>query len=257
MRVFNPTLREHGFTSPHTVIEMVNDDMPFLVDSISLALDRAGAHPAFSGASDLRGDARPVAGTLLSPARARRSVQGRQAASRRETAAGIVSTHRGGPDRRSRRAAVSRGADRAQHARRAGRVRRLASRCRTPRIRRLQDLSSLSARFDPSDLERGRCARSHGWKIATSLFWATVNIGCRGRKGASPAADRGDRPRAFCAAATSSRTSTNRTLPSDIRRQSRSRDLVLVTKANFDVDRAPIRIPRLCRRQAFRRQGPR
>jgi len=38
VRVFNPTLREHGFTSPHTVIEMVNDDMPFLVDSISLAL---------------------------------------------------------------------------------------------------------------------------------------------------------------------------------------------------------------------------
>ena len=38
VRVFNPTLREHGFISPHTVIEMVNDDMPFLVDSISLAL---------------------------------------------------------------------------------------------------------------------------------------------------------------------------------------------------------------------------
>ena len=38
VRVFNPTLREHGYSSPHTVIEMVNDDMPFLVDSIGVAL---------------------------------------------------------------------------------------------------------------------------------------------------------------------------------------------------------------------------
>src|SRR5271168_1648391 len=26
VRVFNPSMREHGFSSPHTVIEMVNDD---------------------------------------------------------------------------------------------------------------------------------------------------------------------------------------------------------------------------------------
>jgi NAD-specific glutamate dehydrogenase len=32
VRVFNPTLRENGFTSPHTIVEIVNDDMPFLVD---------------------------------------------------------------------------------------------------------------------------------------------------------------------------------------------------------------------------------
>ena len=32
VRVFNPSLRDDGYTSPHTVIEMVNDDMPFLVD---------------------------------------------------------------------------------------------------------------------------------------------------------------------------------------------------------------------------------
>src|SRR5579863_3513570 len=36
VRVFNPTLREHGFVSPHTIIDVVNDDMPFLVDSINL-----------------------------------------------------------------------------------------------------------------------------------------------------------------------------------------------------------------------------
>ena len=58
IRVFNPTLREHGFTSPHTVIEMVNDDMPFLVDSINLALTQRAltlhflAHPIFAAARD-------------------------------------------------------------------------------------------------------------------------------------------------------------------------------------------------------------
>ena len=40
VRVFNPTVRDHGYVSAHTVVEMVNDDMPFLVDSIGLALAR-------------------------------------------------------------------------------------------------------------------------------------------------------------------------------------------------------------------------
>src|SRR5258707_12915968 len=54
VRVFNPTQREHGFTSPHTVIEMVNDDMPFLVDSINLSLTQRSlalhflTHPIFA-----------------------------------------------------------------------------------------------------------------------------------------------------------------------------------------------------------------
>src|ERR1700681_57522 len=62
VRVFNPTQREHGFTSPHTVIEMVNDDMPFLVDSISLALTERAltlhllAHPVFAVARDGSGN---------------------------------------------------------------------------------------------------------------------------------------------------------------------------------------------------------
>jgi glutamate dehydrogenase len=54
VRVLNPTLRADGYTSPHTVIEMVNDDMPFLVDSIGLALTQRSltlhflAHPIFA-----------------------------------------------------------------------------------------------------------------------------------------------------------------------------------------------------------------
>src|SRR5258707_12450792 len=62
VRVFNPTLREHGFTSPHTVIEMVNDDMPFLVDSINLSLTQRSlalhflAHPVFAVTRDSSGN---------------------------------------------------------------------------------------------------------------------------------------------------------------------------------------------------------
>ncbi len=40
VRIFNPTREEHGWHSDHTVIEMVNDDMPFLVDSVSGELGR-------------------------------------------------------------------------------------------------------------------------------------------------------------------------------------------------------------------------
>ena len=62
VRVFNPTVREHGYASPHTVVEMVGEDMPFLVDSIGLAFQRRGltmhflAHPIFAVARDSRGN---------------------------------------------------------------------------------------------------------------------------------------------------------------------------------------------------------
>ena len=39
-RIYNPTDETHGWKSSHTVIEMVNDDMPFLVDSVVLALSK-------------------------------------------------------------------------------------------------------------------------------------------------------------------------------------------------------------------------
>jgi glutamate dehydrogenase len=40
VRVYNPRLAEHGWTSRHTVIEIVNDDMPFLVDSVTAELNQ-------------------------------------------------------------------------------------------------------------------------------------------------------------------------------------------------------------------------
>jgi len=40
VRVYNPRLDEHGWRSEHTVIEVVTDDMPFLVDSVIAELNR-------------------------------------------------------------------------------------------------------------------------------------------------------------------------------------------------------------------------
>ncbi|MEM7654465.1 MAG: hypothetical protein AAF220_15010, partial [Pseudomonadota bacterium] len=40
VRVFNPTYDNFGWKSPHTVVEIVTDDMPFLVDSVTAAINR-------------------------------------------------------------------------------------------------------------------------------------------------------------------------------------------------------------------------
>ena len=42
VRVFNPTRDEHGWQSTHTIVEIVNDDMPFLVDSVTMEVNRHG-----------------------------------------------------------------------------------------------------------------------------------------------------------------------------------------------------------------------
>ena len=42
VRVFNPSNEEHGWQSTHTIIEIVNDDMPFLVDSVTMEVNRHG-----------------------------------------------------------------------------------------------------------------------------------------------------------------------------------------------------------------------
>ncbi len=62
IRVFDPTEAGHGFESRHTVIQVVNDDMPFLVDSIANELNRREitvhllAHPVLAVRRDLDGD---------------------------------------------------------------------------------------------------------------------------------------------------------------------------------------------------------
>jgi glutamate dehydrogenase len=40
LRIFNPAVTTHGWQSVHTVIELAHDDMPFLVDSLRMAINR-------------------------------------------------------------------------------------------------------------------------------------------------------------------------------------------------------------------------
>jgi glutamate dehydrogenase len=40
--VYNPRFEEHGWQSTHTVVEVVNNDMPFLVDSTRMEINRRG-----------------------------------------------------------------------------------------------------------------------------------------------------------------------------------------------------------------------
>jgi glutamate dehydrogenase len=42
LRVYNPEPDRDGWRSPHTAVEIVSDDMPFLVDSVTMELDRRG-----------------------------------------------------------------------------------------------------------------------------------------------------------------------------------------------------------------------
>src|SRR5438067_2435841 len=42
LRVYNPTARDDGWESTHTAVEIVTDDMPFLVDSVTMELNRRG-----------------------------------------------------------------------------------------------------------------------------------------------------------------------------------------------------------------------
>ncbi|MCC6201499.1 MAG: NAD-glutamate dehydrogenase [Gammaproteobacteria bacterium] len=42
LRVYNPALAEHGWSSPHTIVEIVTRDRPFLIDSLTVALNRQG-----------------------------------------------------------------------------------------------------------------------------------------------------------------------------------------------------------------------
>ncbi len=42
LRVYNPHPEQDGWISPHTVIEIVGDDMPFTVDSVTMELSRQG-----------------------------------------------------------------------------------------------------------------------------------------------------------------------------------------------------------------------
>ena len=61
VRIFNPGMDKDGWESPHTVVQVANDDMPFLVDSVTMALADQGVgvhvlgHPVVQVARDKAG----------------------------------------------------------------------------------------------------------------------------------------------------------------------------------------------------------
>jgi glutamate dehydrogenase len=66
VRVYNPQFDTHGWESSHSVIEIVCDDMPFLVDAVRMAMERRGVtvhlliHPVLHVVRDEQGQARAV-----------------------------------------------------------------------------------------------------------------------------------------------------------------------------------------------------
>ncbi len=42
IKVYNPDVPNDGWESPHTIIEIIQSDMPFMVDSVRMALQRLG-----------------------------------------------------------------------------------------------------------------------------------------------------------------------------------------------------------------------
>ena len=61
VRAYNPRFEEHGWQSTHTAVEVVTDDMPFLIDSVSMELNRQGfgvhliIHPVLTVRRDSEG----------------------------------------------------------------------------------------------------------------------------------------------------------------------------------------------------------
>ena len=67
VRLYNPQPSLDGWSSPHTILEVVCDDMPFIVDSITMALDRRrctvelSVHPIVTVVRDSAGHLQGVA----------------------------------------------------------------------------------------------------------------------------------------------------------------------------------------------------
>ncbi len=66
VRVQSPSIAEHGWASRHTVIDIVNDDMPFLVDTTTMEINRQGlslhliVHPIFAVERDATGELQSI-----------------------------------------------------------------------------------------------------------------------------------------------------------------------------------------------------
>ncbi|HEU5156170.1 MAG TPA: NAD-glutamate dehydrogenase [Streptosporangiaceae bacterium] len=71
VRVFTPTLEDHGWDPGHTVVQVVTDDMPYLVDSVTMELSRHSLtthliiHPQLGVTRDVAGHLKAVVGVKV------------------------------------------------------------------------------------------------------------------------------------------------------------------------------------------------
>ena len=224
VRVFNPKLREDGYVSPHTVVEIASDDMPFLVDTIGLALAQRSlalhflAHPIFAVE-------RTGTGML-------QTVQERgQAAGARPQR--LESFQHVEVDRivdpqllRSLQAAIERNL----------RDVRVAwqdwAKMRAAAHQTADDLNTMNSRFDPRDVSETQMLLA--WmqtRHFTFLGYGEYRLrGAGGNEYLEAVESTG---LGILRRGHKHPESTSRIRASDIRRQSRSRLLALVTKANF------------------------
>src|ERR1700678_1923192 len=223
VRVFNPTLREHGFVSPHTIIDVVNDDMPFLVDSISLALTERAltlhflAHPIFEVTRDR-------AGNLSALQERTEPVEG--------TKQRLESFQHVEVDRIVDPAVLKSLAAQIERSMRDVRVAcadwgRMRAACRNAAT----DLASMGARVDATELNE-TCALLEWMENRHFTFLGFREYRLKGGKGRERLEAVESSGLGILRPGHKKPESTTRVLHSDIRRQSRSRNLSLVTKAN-------------------------
>src|SRR5476651_1288555 len=73
VRLFNPTIEANGWSLEHTVLEVVNDDMPFLVDSVTAEVTRRERkihlllHPILRVVRDKKGRRIEITDTVHAP----------------------------------------------------------------------------------------------------------------------------------------------------------------------------------------------
>ena len=242
--------RAEGWDAPHTSIDVVIDDMPFLVDSVTMALDRRdlGVHLVVHPILGVR--ARPTA-TL---ARARPT--GRAVTRRRRPR--VVAAHRDRPrDSAEILDAVRTDLVRVL-ARRARRDRRLAEDARRGSTR---STTSSSAQPPPSDRRRARrrqgAAALDGRPALHVPRLPRVRPRTRRRRRRPPA--RGARAAGSGSCATDRRPDAARVrqlreaAAAAIRAKAREQTLLVLTKANARSTVHRPTLPRLRRRQALRR----
>ncbi|HEX3912885.1 MAG TPA: NAD-glutamate dehydrogenase [Steroidobacteraceae bacterium] len=223
VRVFNPTLREHGFVSAHTIIDVVNDDMPFLVDSISLALTERAltlhflAHPVFAATRDRAGMLHGLQ---------RRGGGAKQPKQRLESFQHVE------VDRIVDPAALKSLAAQIERSMRDVRVACADwTRMRAAARGAAQDLNSMSARLDAAELSE-TCALLEWMENRHFTFLGYREYRLKGRKGREMLEPVSATGLGILRPGHRRTESATRVLSSDIRRQTRSRSLSLVTKAN-------------------------